>query len=108
MMGSEVTDKEFTVILLSSLPDLWDTFTSSLLGLQKFNLMLTSRDLDVKAPEPISSFEVCGIILEEYECRITRGQSESVLYSQGTARSGKKPPQRGKNDNTHMVCHNCG
>ena len=54
-MGSVVTDIEFTVVLLASLPDSWDQFTSTLL--------VTQRD---KKEDQMSSYEICGILLEEY------------------------------------------
>ena len=54
VMGSIVTDVEFSVVLLASLPESWDQFTSALIGSQ--------RD---KKEDQLSSFEISGILLEE-------------------------------------------
>ena len=34
LMGSEMNDTEFTVVLLQSLPESWDQFTQNLIGSQ--------------------------------------------------------------------------
>lgn len=110
MMGSEVTDLEFTVVLIASLPVSWDTFTSSLLGSQRIQA-IPGNNNDVLEKPMYSSYEVCGILLEEYERRLSRGDPETVMYSQGRNRSGKRPMMNANKPDSsqgRVICHNCG
>ena len=68
LMGSEVTDIEFTVALLQSLPDSWDQFTQNLIGSQQISATPSSAG-QLLSVQLYSSYEVCGILLEEYERR---------------------------------------
>ena len=59
-----------------------------------------------------SSYEVCGILLEEYKRRQECVNSNTAFVSQGPFK-GKKPPfKKGSNklaqDQSKAVCHNCG
>lgn len=54
MMGSLVTDEDFSMLLLSSLPESWDQFTSAYLGSH------SGEEVKVK------SHELIAILLEEY------------------------------------------
>ena len=63
LMGSEVTDIEFTVVLLQSSPDSWDQFTQNLIGSQR--IPATPGDMgQVLSVLLYSSYKVCGILLE--------------------------------------------
>ena len=45
LMGNLVSDDDFTMILLSSLPGSWDNFTSAYLGSKTEGTMLTLHEL---------------------------------------------------------------
>jgi hypothetical protein len=45
LMGSVVSDEDFTMILLSSLPESWDVYTSAYLGAQSNSPTITSHEL---------------------------------------------------------------
>ena len=44
-MGSLISDEDFTMILLTSLPDLWDMYTTSYLGAMGNKLTVKSHEL---------------------------------------------------------------
>jgi hypothetical protein len=46
-MGSLVSDIDFSNVLVSSLPQSWDAFTSSFLGAQSAEKQITSQELVV-------------------------------------------------------------
>ena len=68
LMGSEMTDIEFTIVLLQSLPESWDQFTQNLIGSQRISATPGGPGQVLSVPL-YSSYEVCGILLEEYERR---------------------------------------
>jgi hypothetical protein len=45
LMGSMVSDEDFTMILVSSLPESWDLYTSAYLGSKAEGTLLTSHEL---------------------------------------------------------------
>ena len=112
LMGSEMTDTEFTVVLLQSLPESWDQFTQNLIGSQRVPATPGSAGQVLSVPL-YSSYEVCGILLEEYERRQERVNTNTALVSQGPMRGKKKPFKRSGNvksaqDQSRDICHNCG
>ena len=111
LMGSEMTDIEFTIVLLQSLPESWDQFTQNLIGSQRISATPGSPGQVLSVPI-YSSYKVCGILLEEYERRQERVNSNTAFVSQGPFK-GKKPPfKKGASklaqDQSRAVCHNCG
>ena len=60
LMGSLVSDSDFSILLLSSLPESWDQFTAAFMG---------SRD---KTKEPLTSHKLIAILTEEYRRRKER------------------------------------
>ena len=96
LMGSEVTDIEFTVVLLQSLPDSWDQFTQNLIGSQR--IPATSRGVgQVLSVLLYSSYKGCGILLEEYKRRQECVNTNTALVSQGPMRGKKKPFKKSGN-----------
>ena len=45
LMGSTVSDEDFVMILVSSLPESWDLYTSAYLGSKAEGTLLTSHEL---------------------------------------------------------------
>ncbi len=76
MLGSVVTDEDFLMLLISSLPESWDQFTSAYLGSTGNNPTVTSH-------------EFIAIILEENRRRIEKsGGSEAAMYGRNNGRAG--------------------
>lgn len=97
MLGSLVSDEDFLMLLITSLPESWDQFTTAYLGSTGNNPTITSH-------------EFIAIILEENRRRLEKsGGKENALYSHG-----RKNPWRGSNvskrsDNSDQdTCRNCG
>ena len=111
LIGSEVTDIEFTVALLQSLPDSWDQFTQNLIGSQQISATPSSAG-QLLSVQLYSSYEVCGILLEEYERRQEHVNSNTAFVSQGPFKGKKLPFKKGASksaqDQSRAVCHNCG
>jgi transposase InsO family protein len=73
-MGSIVTDEDFALILLSSMPENWDQFTSSFLGSKTDKTAM------------LSSHELTAIILDEERRRKRRTiESETAMRAKFTA-----------------------
>src|SRR5882757_1478312 len=89
LMGSIVTDKDFVMILITSLPEAWDNYTLAYLG--------SSRN----RPE-IKSHKIIAILLDED--RRHKGRSgysgETVLQAKGKGKERKK-------ENRDLECYNC-
>jgi transposase InsO family protein len=93
LMGSKVGDEDFAMILVSSLPESWDIFTSAYLGTKTDGSALTSHEL-------------VAILLEEDRRRKERnGDPKNIAM---LARTPFKP-QRNKSqgDNSQKKCYNC-
>ena len=89
LMGSMVTDEDFVMILITSLPEAWDNYTSAYLGSSG------------NKPE-LRSHEIIAILLDEDRRRNERSgtgtSGEAALQAKG---KGKK------RDNSDKKCYNC-
>jgi hypothetical protein len=87
ILGSLVSDEDFLLLIISSLPESWDNFTSAYLGASS------------NAPT-ITSHEFISLVLEEYRRRLEKnGDGNSAMYGRdekGEGRGGKK-----------LECYNC-
>jgi hypothetical protein len=87
MLGSVVTDEDFLMLLISSLPESWDQFTSAYLGATGNNPTVTSH-------------EFIAIILAENRRRMEKsGGGESAMYGRGKDRQAVEvegTPHQGK------------
>ena len=86
IMGSTVSDEDFVMILITSLPDSWDTYTTSLLGSTSTN------------SKSITSQELVGILIDEAR---RRGEKDGT---QGVAMQAKGS---GKGSSGEKECYNC-
>jgi hypothetical protein len=98
LMGSIVADEDFAMILVSSLPESWDIYTSAYLGTKTDGTALTSHEL-------------YAILLDEDRRRKGRnGQSQDVAMQGRTSYHGN-PNARGRtrptSDATDKECFNC-
>ncbi|CAA7262638.1 unnamed protein product [Cyclocybe aegerita] len=74
VMGNKIPDEDFLMILITSLPESWDNYTSSFLG-------SSGNKPDLK------SQEVVGILIEEARRRKERGDSGGVaLHAKGNGK----------------------
>ena len=96
LMRSEMTDTEFPVVLLQSLPESWDQFNQNLIGSQRVPATPGSTGQVLSVPL-YSSYEVCGILLEEYKRRQECVNTNTALVSQGPMRGKEKPFKRSRN-----------
>src|SRR5271163_624408 len=87
LMGSIVSDEDFVMILITSLPEAWDNYTSAYL-----------RSSGNK-PE-LKSHKIVAILLDEDRRRKERsgGSGEAALQAKGKGR---------KKDNSEKKCYNC-
>jgi len=96
-MGSIVPDRDFTNILISSLPASWDPFTMSYLGSQTGDRVLTSQ-------------QFIAIIRDECNCQKSNGGdggTETVLTAQSLKRTAKKR-KAVEPEKTKKACFTCG
>ena len=96
-MGSIVPDGDFTNILISSLPASWDPFTTSYLGSQTGDRVLTSQ-------------QFIAIIQDESNRRKSNGGdggTETVLTAQSSKRTAKKR-KAVEPEKTKKACFTCG
>ena len=91
LMGSLIPDEDFAMILVSSLPESWDIYTSAYLGSKTDGTALTSHEL-------------VAILLEEERRRNAR-----TGYSQDVAMHGKyaKGDKKKNSGDSEKECHNC-
>lgn len=91
IMGNKIPDEDFVMILVTSLPESWDNYTSSYLG--------SSGNKPT-----LSSHELIAILLEEDRRRKGRnGDSATSLQAKGQARGRAKP----NTENSDKECYNC-
>ena len=101
LMGSCVPDEDFTNLLVSSLPQLWDLFTISYLGSQTREKVLTSQQFIM-------------IIHDEYNRRkAATGDVETVTTETALASSSKRVAKKRKavessSNEKKKACHTCG
>jgi hypothetical protein len=91
-MGSLISDEDFAMLLVSSLPESWDLYTSAYLGSKADRTTLTSHEL-------------IAILLEE-DCR----RHERNVDPQDVAMQGQftnKGEGRKKLSNSKKECFNC-
>jgi len=90
MMNNKISDEDFTMIVLTSLPESWDLYTSAYFG-QSNTLPSTT------------SHELISILLEEERRRKGRsGTNDIAMYFKG---KGGGPPR--KKDGEGKECFNC-
>lgn len=82
-MGNKVADEDFLMILITSLPESWDTFTTSYLGANGTKATLSSQEL-------------VGILMDEARRRKGKETNETVLQAR---QKGRGPSDR--------ECYNC-
>ena len=93
LMGNLVTDDDFAMILLSSLPGSWDTFAAAYLGLKTEGTMLTSHEL-------------VALLLEEERRRKARaGGSQDVAMHGKYAKGNRK--KNSVSSDSDKECYNC-
>ncbi|KDR75264.1 hypothetical protein GALMADRAFT_24757, partial [Galerina marginata CBS 339.88] len=107
LLGTLVSDEDFTTILISSLPESWDQFTTAYLGAS------TSSASAATATTPtstslwkITSFQLVALILEENRRRTERsGLGANVAMQAHTS----KPSAHGKTpvNKSNLECTNC-
>lgn len=84
-MDNLVSDEDWTMVLITSLPESWDNYTSSYLG--------------ASGNKPtLSSFELVAILIEEEWRRKGRGDSVGATMQAGRS---------GKSDGNSKECFNC-
>jgi gag-polypeptide of LTR copia-type len=91
LMSNLVSDEDFAMILVSSLPESWDLYTSAYLGSKTDGKMLTSHEL------------IAILLKEEQQCKERTGDPRNV------AMTGKfsKHDSKKKTTNTNKECYNC-
>ncbi|KAF7333956.1 hypothetical protein MSAN_02397600 [Mycena sanguinolenta] len=88
ILGSIVSDEDFLLLIISSLPESWDSFTSAYLGASS------------NAPT-ITSHEFISLVLEEHRRRLEKnGDGNSAMY--GRAEQGD-----GRGEKKRVECYNC-
>jgi hypothetical protein len=87
ILGNLVSDEDFLLLIISSLPESWDNFTSAYLG--------ASSNIPT-----ISSHEFISLVLEEFRRRLEQnGDGNSAMY--GRAKKGDGGRRTG------VECYNC-
>ena len=96
IMGSVVSDEDFVMILLTSLPESWENYASSFLG--------SSGNKPT-----VKSQELVGVLLEEARRRKERsGETAGTsLQARGNFNRGSPGRESRKKDNSNMECYNC-
>src|SRR5580704_12935297 len=93
VMQNIVSDEDFVMILITSLPESWDNYTSSYLG-------SSGNKPDLKSHELIS------ILIKEDRRRKGRGNDAAIsLQAKGKGRAVKGG--KGENPNKDKECYNC-
>ncbi|KAF7372307.1 hypothetical protein MVEN_00090900 [Mycena venus] len=88
ILGGLISDEDFLLLIISSLPESWDNFTSAYLGASS------------NAPT-ISSHEFISLILEENHRRLEKtGDGSAAMYGQA-----KEGDRGGRSD--RVECYNC-
>ena len=92
IMGNKVPDDDFTMILITSLPESWDSFTTSFLGSSSTQ------------SNTIKSQELVGILIDESR----RRKEKDGLGSGGVAMQAKgKGYRRESGGGSELECFNC-
>ena len=93
IMSNLVLDEDFVMILITSLPESWDNYTSSYLGSSG------------NKPE-LKSYELIAILLEEdRRCKGRTGESATTLQARGTGKRNFQGTSKG--NSSDMECYNC-
>src|ERR1700761_512114 len=121
LMGSYVSDDDFTFLLITSLPESWDQFTTAYLGANFTAVQATSNlsgtisqaPTSLVSTLPITSYELIAIILEENRRRLEKTGADSSLVSRGSNSSSNRYPKSdnkstGCNCPSDSTCSNCG
>jgi hypothetical protein len=97
LMGSLILDEDFAMILVSSLPESWDLYTSAYLGSKTDGKVLTS-------------YELIAILLEEERRRKERsGDPQDVaMHSKFANKSDGKKKSGSDSDKECFNCHKKG
>ncbi len=96
MLRSQVSDEDFLILLITSLPESWDQFTTVYLGATGNNPTVTS-------------YEFIAIIMEENCRRLEKSSGgESAMYGHGKSQHGRENwKQNTEKDNSEEECWNC-
>lgn len=109
IMDNNITDLEFVIVLISSLPESWDSFTSAHLGNNNLSAIATSSTMASTstsiAPTVISSFELIALILDEDHRRKEKSGEAVGGSSAMFARNSKHTHKHNESDPS---CYNCG
>lgn len=99
VMGEEVSDPEFLAVMVTSLPESWDSFTQAFFG-------ATGGIGNQGQAKKLSSSELAALLIDEDRRRKGRGGNDAALIfrNRQSGKPGPSPQQR-KNDSK---CHNCG
>jgi hypothetical protein len=108
-MSSLVSDQEFLIALITSLPESWDQFTSSYLAANNGQLTTTTtpgNNSSAGSPVTITSHELVALILEEYRRRKEKA-GESATGSAALFGKSQRTHQH-SNSSKDDGCFNCG
>ena len=92
-MNNLISDEDFLMILITSLPESWDNYTSSYLG-------SSGNKPDLK------SHKLVSILLEE-DRRWKGRTGDSAGYTLQAKGTGKGNFKNSKNNNSKAECYNC-
>jgi len=92
LMGHRVEDTDFSTLLMASLPDSWDSFTSAYWGAQGAN------------SAHITSYELSAILIDEDRRRKPKMGGDAAFQSRSGYKSSR---QSGGRKATDLTCYNC-
>ena len=99
-LGSVIEDDDFSMLILSSLPDSWESFNEAYLGSH------------ADTTESIKSKELIKILLDEDKHCKNQDLTNTALISQkfqkGNGSSSKASTSPQNSDKSWSICHNCG
>jgi hypothetical protein len=94
LMGSKVSDEDFAMILVSSLPESWDLFTSAYLSTKSDGSSFTSHEL-------------VAILIEEDRRRRERTGDPRDVAMQARQQNWQTQNSSSRNNDSQIECHNC-
>ena len=99
----KLSDFIFKVLISSSLPQSWDTFTEMYIGRH-----LGIKDTNLK--KAITSQQFIGIIKEEYACRESHNKWEETtnMVTSGNSLANCMTPSRAPKPQNNANCRQCG
>ena len=95
-MGVSIDDKDFSAIIMGSLPETYRPLLSSVNAAARIS------------QKPLTSYELVNVVTEEYEHRqLYRGTSKKGGNSALSANTGTKKNRAGNSANEDITCYNC-